>query len=166
MYSIFSWIITTKYFKEVGPISGYLLRIFVHIIYFVIGLFLIKTVERLAKYLYKNENCINFTGKVTFALVKIFVAELQPLVRTFLYGIYPVSCIYVYLFRLWDVSSQIVAILAKNVQNSVPSEFIVCMETARVKLFLASLFIFFSLKYCWFEVMSSFLSGDVPDLTR
>ena len=56
--------------------SGYLLRIFVHIIYFVIGMFLINTVELLAKYLYKNENCINFTGKVTFTLVKIFLAEL------------------------------------------------------------------------------------------
>ena len=76
MYSIFSSIITTNFFKEVCPVSGYLLRIFVHIIYFVIGMFLINTVELLAKYLYKNENCINFTGKVTFTLVKIFLAEL------------------------------------------------------------------------------------------
>ena len=74
MYSIFSSIITTNFFKEVCPVSGYLLRIFVHIINFVIGMFLIKTVELLAKYLYKNENCINFTGKVTFTLVKRITA--------------------------------------------------------------------------------------------
>ena len=62
--------------KEVCPVSGCLLRIFVHIIYFVIGMFLIKTVKFLAKYLHKNENCKHFTGKVTFTLVKIFLAEL------------------------------------------------------------------------------------------
>ena len=53
-----------------------------------------------------------------------------------------------YIYIVFGMFPQIVAILAKNVKNSVPSEFIVCMETARIKLFLASLFIFFSLKYC------------------
>ena len=96
----FRTIFYTIFLKEVCPISGYLLRIFVHIIYFVIGMFLINTVELLAKYLYKNENCIKFTGKVTFTLVKIFLAELQPLVRTFLYGIYPV---YMYIYSVFGM---------------------------------------------------------------
>ena len=90
MYSIFSSIITTNFFKEVCPVSGYLLRIFVHIIYFVIGMFLIKTVELLAKYLYKNENCINFTGKVTFTLVKRITAFSQNFfyMESILYPVY------------------------------------------------------------------------------